>query len=243
MRGDDRPGGNGGLPGPLSASLEAPPELPALEPGATIAVHPDQIARGDPLALVLEECDADLLWLRGKGTSLCPGDLVLLERAVPSDARYLVPAEVEVVSPERLALRPAGTWQRLQQRSHVRIGVEGLPLRVVRSEPDPEDGEPGPSRELATSMVDLSAGGVRFYGDRSFQPGELLVCHFELPEAQPFVLPAEVVNRAPDQSARKGRCWVGARFTGLDAQHESALIRWVFYEQVRRHLREREVGG
>ncbi|MCG8589962.1 MAG: PilZ domain-containing protein [Proteobacteria bacterium] len=219
---------------------------PTLREGMAIGIHPDETGAGDRVMVTVEQVDGDLVWIKGNEEGLRAGDFVLLEHPIRGDARYLAPAEIELQSPERFALRPVGGWERHQERAYVRISIHSLSVRVgrvsgaARGEGEVEADAPTDVPTPSWPMLDLSAGGMRFEANDTFEPGEPIVCHFELPGEACFALPAQVVRVEAGRLQRTPRRRVAVRFEGVDESNKSALLRWVFREQVRRHrLRKR----
>ncbi len=227
---------------------------PNLQPGMELILHAPGMRSGHPVHAIVDELDSEMIWFKGSSSPLIAGDVVVLEKPVAGDARYMATAEIEVQAPDRFALRISDQWQRRQQREFVRISTHGIEVRVVRSAPsaseNPADkhsrrrdrrkpvAEPEHSDEVL-EMLDLSAGGLRFVSPGERQLEEQFVCHFELPGNSCYALPSRVVRAERTFEGYTGRRWVAVEFIGLDEGVRSDLLRWVFREQVRRH-RERK---
>ena len=113
------------------------------------------------------------------------------------------------------------------QRQHARVKIPAK-LRFFNTDRTPTEAR----------VIDLSAGGIRFSGESSYEADEEVICHFELPGSLCFVLPARIV-RSPeaeaDATTTSDTDCVACEFVGLDEANRSQLLRWVYREQVRRH--------
>jgi c-di-GMP-binding flagellar brake protein YcgR len=216
-----------------------------LEAGSVVILHPDGPAGGFPLVIPVDQVADGLHWFLGCIDPIRRGDTLMVESPVQDDARYVTRARVEASSQSAFALRIEPVWQRVQQRAFVRISAHGLQVRVVRSKPSAETAAPvgsdagteaaSPSSGEVYELLDISAGGIRFRSHDDFETDEEVVCHFELPGSACFVLPARVVRGSTPPPPGGRRRGVGVEFVGLDEQHRSELLRWVYREQVRRH--------
>lgn len=239
---------------PPDESLELKPGTPVLILRAHRAVgspedsrpaaQPPNAARelAEPWVTVeacVERVDDELLWLTGAAASFKPGEVVLLDVSVSSDARYRAAFEVEVAS-AALCAQGELVWQRVQQRALVRIDLPKLPVHIHRCESpgaagdDAENASTRPDRPARTSaaphsMVDLSAGGMRIVANSDFAVGEEVICDFELPDQPAYSMPSRVVRV---DSLRK---LVSLKFTNPQEALFSRILRWVFREQVRQH--------
>lgn len=212
-----------------------------LEAGALVILHPDAPAGGFPLVAAVDQVSKGFHWFLGSIAPLAKGETLIVESPVPNDARYVTRGTIVAASPETFALRLEPEWQRVQQRAFVRITAHGLQVRVVRLDPPPvsdddrdADGEASESGAVHP-LVDVSAGGIRFATDVEYEPGEEVVCHFELPGSLCFVLPAEIVRSPESHPDDAGKSTVAVEFVGIDENTRSQLLRWVYREQVRRH--------
>jgi hypothetical protein len=216
-----------------------------LDAGRIVILHPDGPADGFPMAASVDDVLQGEHWFLGSIDPVRPGETLIVELPLASDARYATRAVVSTVRPESYALRLEPSWERMQQRAFLRISTHGLQVRVVRlaSDADPSSEAGGDLHDL----VDVSAGGVRFAAEAGFEADEEVICHFELPGSLCFVLPARIV-RSPDPTAATaanatpesgmaptGKPSVAVEFVGLDETNRSQLLRWVYREQVQRH--------
>ncbi len=222
---------------------------PQIRPGSELFLRPEGSERSGMISVLVDSCEVELIWCKGSCAPLRAGDLALLERPVAGDARYVTTAEIEVDSPSRFAIRIASDWQRSQQREFVRISTHNIALAIERLErpagrPAPRRGgrprrrratasEPAPLARL--EMLDLSAGGLRFASKQPFSLEEQIRCHFELPETGAFDLLARIVRIERKTPGYEGSRWYAAEFSKLGDPQRSALLRWVFQEQLRRH--------
>ena len=217
-----------------------------LEAGSLVVLHPDGPAGGFPMAACVDRVADGKHWFLGSCEPLRPGDSLMVEYPIPSDARYVSYARIEAASPETFALRIQPVWERAQQREFVRISAHGLEVRVVRSVPSPlsdeETAPDEPSRDAIYPLLDVSAGGIRFQSRADFERGEEVICHFELPGSDTFVLPARIVRSHPGPLEHVHKPEVAVEFQGLDETHRSQLLRWVYREQVNRHREEQRAA-
>ena len=193
--------------------------------------------------VVVVRMDGDRIWLSGSGFPARHGDLVLVELPVPGDARYEAPARVELHPPDRYALRRAGGWDRDQRRAWVRINTYGVDVSVAWLECESAEPPPEPPKDDSPSypMLNISAGGLSLVADDSLSVGDAAMCHFELPGEASFDLEARVV-RVESGGLRGRRRRVAFEFVGIDDARRSALLRWIYREQVRRRLRLKSLG-
>lgn len=205
--------------------------LPVLECGARLVVRGEE-PEADRTAIVVQLKNG-LIWISRCETPGEAGERVTIERRVDGDACYQAPARVEFVPPETYALRRIGEWRRRQRRADVRVSTHGLELTVVQ-----RSGEIHPEQERVP-VADLSAGGVSVRLERGLEIGDEVRCVFELPGEQRFDLRARVVRRAG--TGRGGR--VAFQFVDVDDEHHSALLRWVYREQARRHREQKARRG
>jgi hypothetical protein len=197
--------------------------LPALECGTRLIVRGPE-SEEDRTAIVVQLKNG-LIWISRFETPGEAGERVVIERPIDGDACYAAPARVEFVPPETYALRRVGEWQRRQRRADVRVSTKGLDLTVIRPDGDSQpDGEKVP-------VADISAGGVCVGSVAGLEAGDEVRCIFELPGEQRFDLRARVVRRGG--TGQSGR--VAFQFLDVDDEHHSALLRWVYREQARRH--------
>ncbi len=220
-----------------------------LAAGDLVILHPHGPAGGFPKVVAVDHITNGRLWFLGACDPIRRSETLTVESPIVRDARYIARATVAASSPETYALDLTGDWERVQQRAFVRITAHGLQVRLVRVEdraappetdaeatdlPDDETAE----RDSVHALLDISAGGIRFEGGDEYEADEEVICHFELPGAPCFVLPARIV-RGPAAITTHGRKpYVAAEFIGLDESSRSQLLRWVYREQVRRHREE-----
>ena len=219
-----------------------------LRPGSELFLRPKGSERSGLIAVLVESCEDELVWCKGSCSPLRAGDVALLEKPMAGDARYVTTAEVEVALPSRFALRIAEAWQRSQEREFVRINTFNLEVEIERPAPRTtaprkigrgrsarrRAGEPsaGPVR---LELLDLSAGGLRFSSKDPFELEEQIRCRFELAAAGAFDLLARVVRVEWKTPGYVGRRWYAVEFCEIDHAQRSALLRWTFQEQLRRH--------
>ena len=222
-----------------------------LETGDLVILHPDGPAGGFPMAAIIDRVSDGLHWILGCCDAIGCGEAMLVESPVHDDARYVTRAKVVASSPETFGLRLEPTWERVQQREFVRILAHGLQVRVLRpisrfgraldshdSSEDESAAALAAERDSIHDLVDVSAGGLRFHSTSDHEPDEQVVCHFELPESQAFVLPARIVRPAKVDPCGAPKSSVAVEFLGLDENTRSQLLRWVYREQVRRNRQE-----
>jgi c-di-GMP-binding flagellar brake protein YcgR len=214
-----------------------------IEPGALVILHPDGPAGGFPMVIAVDHIEDGLHWFLGSCDPIQRGERLIVESPVPDDARYATKATVMASSKETFALKIQPSWHRVQQREFVRISAHGLQVRVVRSEsgyppitdrPDPGD-DPRNTSDTVHDLLDVSAGGIRFQADGDWEPGDEMICHFELPGSLCFVLAARVARLPRPPNFRRNKPTVAVEFVGIDETTRSQLLRWVYREQVRRH--------
>ena len=205
-----------------------------LEAGQLVILHPDGPAGGFPMVVAVDKVANGEHWFLGSIEPIGRGETLIVERPVPDDARYATRARVVAGNPSTFALAIEPEWERVQQRAFVRISAHGLLVRVVRlaAPTEPEDEIPG---DDVHELIDVSAGGIRFAAEGGFDPGEEVICHFELPGSLCFVLPARIVRSPEAPSTVTDKPSVAVEFSGLDETNRSQLLRWVYREQVRRH--------
>ena len=214
-----------------------------IEAGALVVLHPDGPAGGYPMVIAVDRVEEGLHWFLGSCDPIERGEALLVESAIADTARFATRAKVVAKSDQSFALKIQTTWQRVQQREFVRISAHNLQVRVVRSESgyppigDGQDAEDDPRHALDTvhSLLDVSAGGIRFQADGDWEPGDELICHFELPGSLCFVLAARVARLPRPPDFQPGKPTVAVEFVGIDETTRSQLLRWVYREQVRRH--------
>ncbi len=214
-----------------------------LEAGTLVILHPDGPAGGYPMIIAVDRVEDGLHWFLGSCNPIQSGEALLVESAVAGNARFATRAKIMAKSDQSFALKIQATWKRVQQREFVRISVHGLQVRVVRSEsgyPPISDGhsaEDDPRQALDTvhDLLDVSAGGIRFQAEGDWEPGDEMICHFELPGSLCFVLAARVARLPRPPDFRPGKPTVAVEFAGIDETTRSQLLRWVYREQVRRH--------
>jgi len=213
-----------------------------LEAGSLVILHPDGPAGGFPMVVSVDQVSRGEHWFLGAIAPLKKGETLIVERPIENDARYATRATIVGASPETFALRLDDDWERVQQRAFVRISAHGLQVRIVRLSPqaDLEDeSEDVTSGDAIHELIDLSAGGIRFSDGPSYEPGEEVICHFELPGSLCFVLPARILRSPEAETETETRMptkdFVACEFVGLDEATRSQLLRWVYREQVRRH--------
>jgi len=211
-----------------------------LEAGSLVILHPDGPAGGFPMVVAVDQVSRGEHWFLGAIAPLKRGDSLIVERPIEDDARYATRATIVGASSETFALKIDQDWERVQQRAFVRISAHGLQVRIVRlSPPSAAEAElQEVARDEIHELIDLSAGGIRFSGESSYEADEEVICHFELPGSLCFVLPARIV-RSPeaeaDATTTSDKDCVACEFVGLDEANRSQLLRWVYREQVRRH--------
>ena len=207
-----------------------------LEAGNLVILHPDGPAGGFPLVVSVDQVSRGEHWFLGSISPLTKGETLIVERPIADDARYATRATIMGASEETFALRLDADWERVQQREFVRISAHGLQVRIVRFTPRIE-GESENNGDAIHELIDLSAGGIRFSGDATYEPDEGVICHFELPGSLCFVLPSQIV-RSPatdSEGTTSQKESIACEFVGLDEANRSQLLRWVYREQVRRH--------
>jgi PilZ domain len=223
-----------------------------VEAGQLLILHPEGPAGGYPMVVPVDHVADGLHWFLGSCAPVGRGETLIVESPVQDDARYSTSATVVAATPMTFALRISPRWERVQQRAFVRISAHGLQVRVVRMAGLGWDQRPpvalgsgvdaaaghDPERESIHTLLDLSAGGIRFQTSAQYEPDEEVVVHFELPGSECFVLPARVVRTPNDSTAHSGKKAVAVAFIALDEATRSQLLRWVYREQVRRHREE-----
>ncbi len=217
-----------------------------VEAGSLLVLHPDGPAGGFPMAACVDRVADGRHWFLGSCEPLRRGDPLIVECPVPDDARYVSHARVDACSKETFALRIDPTWERAQQREFVRISAHGLEVRVVPVVPElhaSEDGGAGGDEGEIHPLLDISAGGIRFESRREFEPGDEVVCHFELPGTSCFVLPARIVRAQSGPLEHLAKSEIAVAFEDLDERSRSLLLRWVYREQVSRHREERRADA
>ncbi|MDP6979761.1 MAG: PilZ domain-containing protein [Myxococcota bacterium] len=220
---------------------EGPEEkTPQLADGSRIQIHRGHHVEEHPLTTTIDRFENGCVWVKGSSGSLCEGDAILLEYKIKDDGRYIANGAVEERRPDSTFISHDGQWCRVQDRSFVRISTHGLEVRVPRPDAAPTTEPVGaePAKEergrLRFEALDVSAGGIRFESRDTFEIGEECVCHFELPGQSCYVLPARVVRCKPKAGSRY---WheVAVEFVGLDEEHRSEFLRWIYQEQAKRH--------
>lgn len=85
---------------------------------------------------------------------------------------------------------------------------------------------------LEALTVDLSGGGLMFYGNRGYRPGERMKIILHLPK-RPLELEAKVVRSAviPDQMPRLYQ--IGVEFTSVKERQRDRIMNYVFEQQRR----------
>ncbi len=206
-----------------------------LEGGSRVLLHRGREVEERPVAATVDRFENGCVWVKGSSGSLEEGDAILLEYKIEDDGRYIAQGAVEERLPDSTFISYHGEWQRVQDRSFVRISTHGLEVRVPRERPgEGDDAPPRPPTRDSFEVLDVSAGGIRFESRDTFEVGEECVCHFELPGQSCYVLPARVVRCAPKADSR---LWheVAVEFIELDEGHRSELLRWIYQEQAKRH--------
>ena len=206
--------------------------------GSLVILHPDGTAGGFPMVIAAEAVSGSEVRFRGCCDPIGPGEALIVESPVANDARYMTRGTVISSSRDSFTLDIDPLWERVQQRAFVRISAHGLPVRIVRLTPaTPSDEIPAGegAEDTVHDLIDISAGGIRFESSGDFEPGEEVICHFELPGSLCFVLPAQII-RSPEQAVTiSGKPSIAVEFVELDENNRSQLLRWVYREQVRRH--------
>nr|WP_286207428.1 PilZ domain-containing protein [Thermomicrobium sp. CFH 73360] len=114
----------------------------------------------------------------------------------------------------------------MQRREHCRVPVTLSPQEVLLL---PAEGDPQP---LKGTIIDLSAGGVRFRSPQQLRVGDRLALRFTLPgSAQPIGTVAVVRRVAPVERVDPPRWDHGCQFERLDRRTEDAIVRFVFQRQ------------
>ncbi len=210
-----------------------------IEAGDLVILHPDGPAGGFPMVVAVDQVADGQHWFLGSCDPIARGEKLTVESPIPNDARYVTRATVTATSASTFALKLEPLWERVQQRAFVRISAHNLQVRIVRSVPAGESDEL--DGDAMHQLVDISAGGIRFESNDDYEAGEDVVCHFELPGSLCFVLPARIVRSPEHLRSISSKPSVAVEFVGLDENHRSQLLRWVYREQVRRHrIRDRE---
>jgi hypothetical protein len=212
-----------------------------LERGSVIGLFPEGPAGGFPKTVAIDRVSDGLHWILGSCAPLGRGEMLMVEYPVPKDARYIAHARIEACSDRTFGLRIDETWERAQQREFVRISTHGLLVRVVPAAAE----SPGPGEDATTEtddiasqiypLLDISAGGIRFESDAEFGEGDPVVCHFELPGSECFVLPSRIVRTLHEPGRVRSKLEIAVEFEGLLEAQRSELLRWVYREQVKRH--------
>ena len=226
-----------------------------VEEGSLVVLHPDGPAGGFPMVATVDHVAKGWHWFLGSCDPIQRGEIVVVESGAQEAARHITRAKVVASSPGTFALEIDPLWEQVQQRAFVRIFAHGLQVRVLRprdrfaellaartADDGPDEPEGNPSDEdrgegAVHDLIDISAGGIRFRSAREYEPDEQVICHFELPGSDCFVLPARVVRPAGDPMGPHKES-VAVEFIGLDEHHRSQLLRWIYREQVRRHREE-----
>lgn len=215
--------------------------------GELVILHPDGPAGGFPMVIAVDQIEDGMHWFLGSCDPLQPGEALLVESAVAGAARFATRAKVSAKSDQTFALKLEPLWERVQQREFVRISAHGLQVRVLRSEsgfPPVSDGydsqegvedDPRSALDTVHDLLDVSAGGIRFQAEGDWEPGDEMICHFELPGSLCFVLAARVARLPRPPDSQPGKPTVAVEFIGIDETTRSQLLRWVYREQVRRH--------
>lgn len=181
-------------------------------------------------AVTVARVQHGLIWVGGSEPSAEHGERLVMECRPPDAAVYRAQAKVEIVPPEAWALRRVGEWERIQRRRHLRVAI----WRRV----DVELTHDADGTGIANfPMLDLSVGGVRLatkgVAARELTPEAAVRCHFALPDAGEFELPARIVRAdppaAPGKQGSAALC-----FADLDLDTEESLARWLQREQMRR---------
>ncbi|MFK7898075.1 MAG: flagellar brake protein [Myxococcota bacterium] len=206
-----------------------------VEAGALVVLHPDGPAGGYPMVVAVDRVEDGLHWFLGSCAPIQRGETLMVESPVPDDARYATSAKVMASSEATFALKIQPAWHRVQQREFVRISAQGLQVRVERSESGFPPVGGGETNGAIYDLLDVSAGGIRFQADGDWEPGDEMICHFELPGSLCFVLAARVARLPRPPDFRPNKPTVAVEFFGIDETTRSQLLRWVYREQVRRH--------
>ncbi len=227
-----------------------------LEEGSLVVLHPDGPAGGFPMVATVDRVSKGWHWFLGSCDPIKRGETVVVESGAREAARHVTRAKVVASSPGTFALALDPLWEQVQQRAFVRIFAHGLQVRVLRptdrfaerlaareagldpvgSEAESESDDE-PEQDSLHDLIDISAVGIRFRSARDYEPDEQVICHFELPGSDCFVLPARVVRPAGNPLGPHKES-VAVEFIGLDENNRSQLLRWIYREQVRRHREE-----
>ncbi len=212
-------------------------KTPQLSDGSRIHLHRGRQVEERPVAATIDRFENGCVWVKGSSGSLCEGDSILLEYKIEDDGRYVANGSVEERRPDSTFISHDGQWRRVQDRSFVRISTHGLEVQVPRplAAPAADQAEAEEQRgKQRFEVLDVSAGGIRFESRNNFEIGEECICHFELPGQSCYVLPSRVVRCKPKASSK---LWqeVAPEFRGLDEEHRSELLRWIYQEQAKRH--------
>lgn len=112
---------------------------------------------------------------------------------------------------------------RAQRRGHVRLEIS-LPVRY---------------RVLGTQEIhrgrtlDLSAGGMAFFGDLYLCRGTSLEVKVDMRESGAFAAEGEIVWARPMDLGSKRRFQFGLRFTDIDERTQDRIMRFIFNQQGR----------
>ncbi|MDD9971273.1 MAG: PilZ domain-containing protein [Myxococcales bacterium] len=181
---------------------------------------------------IIDALERDLIHLRVQTAQFHKGDVVRIQHVVHDDARYTLNAIVERGGAPLMVVKPLGDWVRIQQREYVRLRVDAAVWADVHADPV------GPVRrhpiDMQARVIDISAGGCQLESNQRLQIGDRLFIRFELPETQPIATTAIVVRAG--RLVKSGSRY-GLRFISLTPQLETAILRWIYEQQVARRRR------
>lgn len=154
-----------------------------------------------------------------------PGTEVILEilrpdgiRRFPAFIRKRIPG-----TPSTLVVDWPRDVERIQRRNDVRVEV-ALPVEL-----ETVGRFPGLPPRIATTTVDLSAGGIRVITPESLPSDVQVRVRLKLPDRDPLLAHGTVLRgRAIDESATEKRYWAAIRFTAIDERDRQEIARAVF---------------
>jgi c-di-GMP-binding flagellar brake protein YcgR len=89
--------------------------------------------------------------------------------------------------------------------------------------------------------LDISGGGLRFFGKRMIEHGTLGTCEVFLTDDDKVTAQARIVRCEHDQF--EGKSIMGAKFIGIAEPLRDKIIKYIFEEQLKRRRAAQRVGG
>lgn len=116
--------------------------------------------------------------------------------------------------------------RRIQQRRYVRLPVM---IEAEYAEQPQQEGEK--PRYYKTTILDISAGGVKLALERQYEKGTVLLLRFSISikdKVHEFELKARVVRNEPVEASGRALYHTGVQFLDINRNQEDIIVRFIF---------------